>query len=70
VDAASDESVKSAPAAVGIPAAGQSAGGGAGGGGGCFISAAGLDLSSELLMPLAAMALLICLIWISRRRRG
>jgi hypothetical protein len=69
VDAASDESVKSAPASVGIPAAGQSAGGGAGGGGGCFISAAGLDLSSELLMPLAAMALLICLIWISRRRR-
>jgi len=38
--------------------------------GGCFTSAAGLDLSSELLMPLAAMALLICLIWISRRRRG
>ena len=28
------------------------------------------DLSPDLLMPLAAMALLICLGWISRRRRG
>ena len=48
---------------------GGGAGAGGGGGGGCFISAAGLDLSPDLLMPLAAMALLICLIWISRKKR-
>ena len=77
VDSSSDESVKSAPAAVTIAASGGGGGGGGvvvtgggGGGGGCFISAAGRDLSPDLLMPLAAMALLCCLIWISRRRRG
>jgi hypothetical protein len=69
VDAASDESVKSAPAAVTITYSGDGGGAGAGGGGGCFISTAGLDLSPDLLMPLAAMALLICLIWISRKKR-
>jgi hypothetical protein len=74
VDAASDESVKSAPASVTITNSGNGGGGGVatgggGGAGGCFISAAGLDLSPDLLMPLAAMALLICLIWISRKKR-
>ena len=83
VDSSSDESVKSAPAAAyhrslrrrwrrrwwwrwwwGCRDRRR------GGGGGCFISAAGLELSPDLLMPLAAMALLICLGWISRRRRG
>jgi hypothetical protein len=63
VDSSSDESVKSAPAALTIAASG-------GGGGGCLISAAGLELSPDLLMPLAAMALLICMIWISRKKRG
>jgi hypothetical protein len=69
VDSASDESVKSAPAAVTI-SAGNSSSGGGGGGAGCFIAVAGWELSPDLLMPLAAMALLCCLIWISRRRRG
>jgi hypothetical protein len=41
---------------------------GGGGGGGCFIASAGWVLSPELLKPLAAMALLICLAWISRRK--
>jgi hypothetical protein len=68
VDAASDESVKSAPAAVTLSAGNSSSGGG--GGAGCFIASAGWDLSPDLLMPLGAMALLCCLIWISRRRRG
>ena len=67
VDSSSDESVKSAPAALTIAASGGGGGGGGGGGvvvtgggggGGCFISAAGLELSPDLLMPLAAMALL------------
>jgi hypothetical protein len=65
VDSSSDESVKSAPAALTIAALG-----GGGGGGGCLISATGLDLPPDLFMPLAAMALLCCLIWLSRRRRG
>jgi hypothetical protein len=68
VDAASDESVKSAPASVTIPTA-DPASGGAGGGGGCFISTSGWELAPELLMPLAAMALLLCLIWLSRKKR-
>ena len=59
VDAAADESVRSAAAAVTIPAAGGSAGGG---GGGCFIASAGRQLWPELLMPLAALALLACLV--------
>ena len=70
VDSSSDESVKSAPAAVTINAGNSSSGGGGGGGAGCFIAVAGRQLSPDLLMPLAAMALLCCLIWISRRRRG
>ncbi len=74
VDSSSDESVKSALAALTIAASGGGGGGvvvtGGGGGGGCFIAVAGLELSPDLLMPLAAMALLICLGWISRRRRG
>jgi len=41
-----------------------------GGRGPCFIAASGVDLSPELLMPLSAMALFVCLIGISRRRRG
>jgi hypothetical protein len=68
VDSASDESVKSAPAALTIADSGD--GGGGGGGRWCFISAAGLDLSPDLLKPFGVMALLGCLIWISRRRRG
>jgi hypothetical protein len=68
VDSSIDESVKSAPAAVTISASNSSSGGG--GGAGCFIAVAGWELSPDLLMPLAAMALLCCLIWISRRRRG
>ena len=67
VDSSSDESVKSAPAAVTIGASNSSSGGG---GGGCFIASAGWELSPDLLRPLGAMALLICLVWISRRRRG
>jgi hypothetical protein len=43
---------------------------GGGGGGGCFIASTGWDLSPNLLMPLVAMSLLICLVWISRRKRG
>ena len=74
VDAASDESVKSAPASVTITNSGDGGGGGGvvtggGGGGGCFISSAGLDLSPDLLKPLGAMALLCCLVWISRKKR-
>jgi len=69
VDSASDESVKSAPAAVTISAGNSSSGGGEGGAG-CFIASAGWDLSPDQLRPLVAMALLCCLIWISRRRRG
>jgi hypothetical protein len=57
VDTGSDESVKSAPASISIPD------GGGGGGIGCFIAAAGLDLSPDLLKPLGVMALLICLGW-------
>jgi hypothetical protein len=68
VDAAGDESVKSAPASVTIPAGGASAGGAAGGGG-CFISTSGLEFAPELLMPLAAMALLVCLGRLSRKKR-
>ena len=41
-----------------------------GGRGPCFIAASGVDLSPELLMPLGVIALLACLIGISRRRRG
>jgi hypothetical protein len=78
VDAAGDESVKSAPAALTLTSGGggggeivtDGGGGAGGGGGGCFIAAAGMQLSPELLMPLAAMALLVCLVWLSRRRRG
>jgi hypothetical protein len=43
---------------------------GGGGGGGCFIASTGWDLSPNLLMPLVAMSLLICLVWICRRKRG
>jgi len=70
VDAVRDESAKSAPAAISLPDGGGSSGGGGGGAGGCFISAAGTDLCPEPLAPLAALALLCCLIWVSRRRRG
>jgi hypothetical protein len=76
VDSSSDESVKSAPAALTIIGSGGGGGGGGavvtggGGGGGCFISAAGMDLSPDLLKPFGAMALLICLVWISPRGKG
>jgi hypothetical protein len=71
VDSSSDESVKSAPASVTVANSGDGdgdGGGGGGNGGGCFIASAGWVLSPELLKPLAAMALLICLAWISRRK--
>jgi hypothetical protein len=67
VDSASDESVKSAAASVSISAAQSSSGGG---GGGCFIASAGWNLSLDMIKPLGAMALLVCLGWIGRRRRG
>ena len=70
VDSSSDESVKSAAAALTIVYSGDGATSGHGRWNGCFISAAGLDLSPDLLKPFGVMALLICLIWISRRRRG
>ena len=63
VDSSSDESVKSAPAAVTISAAQSSS---SGGGGGCFIASVGWDLLPDPLKPLTALALLICLGW----RRG
>jgi hypothetical protein len=82
VDAEGEESVKSAAAALtgsapdpgntgtepdpGNPGTGGSAGGG---GAGCFVSTADSEFLPELLKPLAAMALVACLIWISRRRR-
>jgi hypothetical protein len=66
VDASSEESVKSAAAGLTIA---DSGGGGGGGGGGCFIASTGWELSPDLLRPLGAMALLICLVWIGRRRR-
>ena len=82
VDGSGDESVKSAAVGLTITDSGDGGGGGGGGGGsggggvtggggggGCFISVAGLDLSPDLLKPIGAMALLICLIWISRRRK-
>jgi hypothetical protein len=77
VDDLSEESVKSAAAALTVTAPdagdtgdGGTAGAGAGsGGGGCFISTAGSEFWSDLLRPLAAMALIACLIWISRRSR-
>jgi hypothetical protein len=80
VDADGDESVPSAEAAVTLAtvASDNSGNGGgsssSGGGGGgvvarCFIAASGVDISPELLMPLSALALLACLIAISRRRR-
>jgi hypothetical protein len=70
VDSSGEESVKSAPASVSTSDAGPSSSGGGGGGGGCFIASAGWDLSPDLLRPLGAMALLICLVWIGWRKRG
>ena len=67
VDSSGEESVKSTPASVSTSDAGSSSSGG--GGGGCFIASAGWDLSPDLLKPLGAMALLICLVLIGRRRR-
>ena len=68
VDSSSDESVKSAPAALTI--AGDGATSGHGNRNGCFISAVGLDLSPDLLKPFGVMALLLSLVWVSRKRRG
>ena len=69
VDTAGDESVKSAPASVTIPAATESSGvTGGGGGGGCFIASAGQGLSPEMLAALLAMALLAGKIRLGRRR--
>ncbi len=55
-----------AVASVSISAAQSSSGGR---GGGCFIASADWDLSPDLLRPLAAMALLICLGWRSGASR-
>jgi hypothetical protein len=68
VDSSSDESVKSAPAAVTISASNSSSGGG--GGAGCFIAVAVFDRVPDLLLPAGVIALLGCLVWIRRRRRG
>jgi hypothetical protein len=44
-------------------------GGSGGGGGGCFIASTGWGAAADLLRPAGVMALLICLVWISRKRR-
>ncbi|MFO7709640.1 MAG: C25 family cysteine peptidase [Desulfobacterales bacterium] len=62
VDQEADESVVSAAAALSIADSG-------GGGGGCFISTAGWGLAPGLLKPIGVMALLVCLVFISRRKR-
>jgi len=59
VDSSSDESVK---------ASNSSSGGG--GGAGCFIAVAAFDRAPDLLLPAGVIALLGCLVWIRRRRRG
>jgi hypothetical protein len=66
VDGAGDESAKSAPAAVSVPAAGDSGGGG-GGGGGCFVQTAAAGLSPGLLVVLA-VALPAWGCWRAQRR--
>jgi hypothetical protein len=69
VDGAGDESAKSAPAAVSVPAATESSNA-VGGGGGCFISAASRNLPPELFMRPGVIALLVCLIWTGRGKKG
>jgi hypothetical protein len=66
VDASSDESVKSASAAVTLSAQSSSAGSG---GAGCFISAAASDLALDLLKPFAVLVLLACLVRIEQKNR-
>jgi hypothetical protein len=70
VDSSSDESVKSAPAALTIVDSGDGATSGHGRWYGCFVETAALDRAPDLLMPAGVIALLCCLIWIRRRRRG
>ena len=71
VDADGGESVTSAPAAITLSAAGSGSGSGRGGWAkGCLISSAASGGTPELLMPLAALALLACLVWLRRRRKG
>jgi hypothetical protein len=63
VDASGDESVKSAPAAVTVPAATESssnAAAGGGGGGGCFIASAGRDVKAGPFETFGLLALLFC----------
>jgi hypothetical protein len=64
VDAANDESVKSAPATATIGPAQSSSGGS----GGCFVSTAA-GLASNLLTPFAILVLLVCLVWIGWRKK-
>ena len=71
VDTAGDESVKSAPASVTVPAATDASGSaaGGGGGGGCFITSACQGLAPETLAAIAAVALLASLGWRSGATR-
>jgi hypothetical protein len=66
VDGAGDESAKSAPAAVSVPAATESSNAVGGGGGGCFIGTAGHDRPYgpvPWMLALLAAALLACTGW-------
>jgi hypothetical protein len=70
VDSSSDESVKSAPAAVALgPAQAPAPPADSGGSAGCFISSAASELAVDLLKPFAILALLACLAWISRKKK-
>lgn len=79
VDADGDESVASAEVGLWLAAldsggGGNDGGGGGGGssgggGGGCFIATSGWGAAADLLRPASVMALLICLVWISRKRK-
>jgi hypothetical protein len=70
VDASGDESAKSAPAAVSVPAANESSNaGGAGGGGGCMIAAAA-DEGSYERAGATAIAWAVTLLWIAVLRAG
>ncbi len=73
VDEDGDESVRSEAAGLTIPAGGGGDGRGAAsgsGGGCCFLDAASPWSAVELLWPLATLALLCCMTWIGRRKKG
>jgi hypothetical protein len=71
VDAANDESVKSASVSVALVPAQSPALPlpDSGGSGGCFISAAASELAMDLLTPFAILVLLVSLAWISRGKK-